>query len=72
MKSKIFARGARFSLKQVFKTLPFTAEQPNAVICHTVKGKGIPFVENNLSWHHKSRLDESEKSALYDALEEVA
>ena len=60
------------ALEQVFETLPFTAGQPSAVICHTVKGKGIPFVENNLSWHHKSGLDDSEKSALYDALEEIA
>ena len=26
---------------------------PNTIICHTVKGKGLPFAENNPEWHHK-------------------
>ena len=34
----------------------FQPGRPSALICHTVKGKGIPFVENNLAWHHKSRV----------------
>jgi transketolase len=56
------------ALVQIFKEIPFSAEKPNAVICHTVKGKGVPFVENNLSWHHKSRLSDGEVATLYDAL----
>ena len=31
-------------------------DRPRAVICHTVKGKGIPAAENNPDWHHKSDL----------------
>ena len=56
------------ALGQVFEALPFSPERPNAVICHTTKGKGITFVENNLAWHHKSRLESDEISALYSAL----
>jgi transketolase len=26
--------------------------KPNAIIAHTVKGKGVSFMENNPSWHH--------------------
>ena len=25
---------------------------PTAVIAHTVKGKGVSFMENNAKWHH--------------------
>ena len=32
------------------------AGKPTAVICHTVKGKGIPFAENDPKWHHQSRV----------------
>lgn len=31
-------------------------DKPLAVICHTIKGKGIALAENNLEWHHKSKL----------------
>ena len=26
------------------------------IICHTVKGKGIGFAENDANWHHKSKI----------------
>ena len=32
--------------------------KPTFVIANTVKGKGIPFMENNPEWHHKSPDDE--------------
>lgn len=26
--------------------------KPNAIIAHTIKGKGVSFMENNVNWHH--------------------
>ena len=46
------------------------AKRPLAVICHTVKGKGIPFAENDVAWHHKSKLKAAEIAAMYAALEQ--
>jgi transketolase len=46
------------------------ATQPRVVICHTVKGKGIPAAENNAAWHHKSELSEDVRQAIRAALEE--
>ncbi|MFC1824521.1 transketolase, partial [Thermodesulfobacteriota bacterium] len=43
-------------LQSVFSRLPLVENRPSAVICHTVKGKGIKCVENELGWHHKSQL----------------
>lgn len=51
-------------LQAIFKSLPLNASKPNAIICHTIKGAGISSVENNLSWHHKSGLKDSEAQAL--------
>lgn len=45
------------------------ANKPRAVICHTVKGKGIGFAESNPAWHHKSRLKDDDVRMLLDALE---
>ena len=55
-------------LEKVFSLLPFSKNKPNAIICHTIKGKGISFLENNLEWHHKSRLKEEEVIALFKEL----
>lgn len=38
--------------------------KPNAIIAHTVKGKGISFMENNVIWHHNSLSDDQYKQAL--------
>jgi transketolase len=46
------------------------AERPRVVICHTVKGKGIPAAENNPEWHHKSALSNDVVQAIRAALEE--
>lgn len=42
--------------------------RPLAVICHTVKGRGVPFAEGVADWHHKSNLPPAQIAALYDAL----
>jgi transketolase len=39
-------------LKRILKKLPFEKGKPNFVIAHTVKGKGISYMENVLKWHH--------------------
>ena len=58
------------SLKSILSNLPIIAEKPNAIICHTVKGKGIKFAENNLEWHYKRDLKDEEILSLYKALED--
>jgi transketolase len=40
------------ALKETFDALPFTAEKPSLIIAHTVKGKGVSYMENTLKWHH--------------------
>jgi transketolase len=47
---------------------PFDPRRPSMVICHTVKGKGISFVENNLNWHHKTKITDEEMQSLMQAL----
>ena len=39
------------------------------MICHTVKGKGIGFAENDANWHHKSKINKDLVAKLYGALE---
>lgn len=44
------------ALRSLLRRLPLAADRPSAVICHTVKGKGLPFAENDANWHHKSKV----------------
>ena len=57
------------AMEQLFASLPFEAGKPSAVICHTVKGKGISFAENNLKWHHKSSIKANEITEMMTAIE---
>ena len=49
--------------------LPLAQDRPTAIICHTVKGKGIAFAENDANWHHKSKINKELVAKLYGALE---
>jgi transketolase len=42
--------------------------RPLALICHTVKGKGIAFAEHQAAWHHKNKFSVDEIAALYREL----
>ena len=45
------------------------SSKPTAIICHTIKGKGISFAEGEPTWHHKSGLKPDEISDIYKCLE---
>lgn len=47
-------------LNKYFKNIKNRIKKPTALICHTVKGKGFPFAENNPFWHHKNFFTEHE------------
>ncbi|CAN5885109.1 transketolase [soil metagenome] len=56
-------------LKKVFRVAADDpGDRPRAIICHTVKGKGIPAAENNPDWHHKSDLKPAELQIVRSAL----
>jgi transketolase len=56
-------------LRHVLRALPLDAARPSAIICHTVKGKGLAFAENDAGWHHKSSIKRDLVVQMYDALE---
>ena len=55
-------------LKRELSNLPYSIEKPTAFICHTIKGKGFPFAENDPTWHHKSNLTDEEIQKMYDSI----
>jgi transketolase len=58
------------ALKAAFDEAKSTKGQPTAIIAHSVKGKGVSFMENNAGWHGKAPNDEEYAIAMAD-LEKV-
>jgi len=46
-------------------------DQPCAVICHTIKGKGVSFMENVPEWHSRNLPDDLLKKALEELFPET-
>jgi transketolase len=39
-------------LSELLQKLPFEQDKPSFVIAHTIKGKGVSYMENQIKWHH--------------------
>lgn len=59
-------------LRKVLKQVPLDANKPTAIICHTIKGKGIPVMENNMAWHHVNKITEEQVKQFMQSLEEYS
>ncbi|AJD31865.1 transketolase [Clostridium sporogenes] len=43
-------------------------DRPTVIIAHTIKGKGVSFMEDKLEWHYKSPNEEEYKSAIKELM----
>jgi transketolase len=55
------------SLTDLLGSTPWEIGKPSFLVAHTIKGKGVSFMENSVHWHYKS----PSASQLVDALEEI-
>ena len=51
-------------IRAAFKEARETKGQPTAIIAHSVKGKGVSFMENQAGWHGKAPNDEEYATAM--------
>ena len=51
---------------QGFAEARSTKGMPTAIIAHTVKGKGVSFMEDQAGWHGKAPNDEEYQIAMAD------
>jgi len=52
------------NIEELEKVFAVSCKKPKAVIAHTIKGKGVSFMENKLEWHYKSPNKEQYLEAL--------
>lgn len=51
-------------LQKAFSNLPREIGRPTVVIAHTIKGKGVSFMENTVLWHYRCPKGEEFDAAL--------
>ena len=56
--------------EQIFKALSsLSPDRPNAIILHTIKGKGVSFMENKVLWHYRAPDDKEYELAMRELSE---
>ena len=53
-------------LEALLSQTPWVKNKPSILIAHTIKGKGVSFMENSVDWHYKSPDDEQLSTALLE------
>ena len=57
------------SLAEAFAFARQTKDRPTVIVAHTVKGKGVSYMENNYAWHGSAPKEEDYRIAMEDLKE---
>lgn len=52
------------ALVNILNKVPFEKDKPSLILAHTIKGKGVSFMENSVAWHYKSPSKDQLESAI--------
>jgi transketolase len=53
-------------IEETLASVPLEANKPTCVVAHTVKGKGVSFMENKVLWHYRSPDREEMSKAMVE------
>ena len=59
-------------IDRAFAEAKFHKGEPTAIIAHTIKGKGVSFMEDKAGWHEKAPNEEEYKIAMEELEKEAA
>jgi transketolase len=51
-------------LARCLSNVPVSPKRPTCIIAHTVKGKGVSFMENSVLWHYRSPKGDEYEAAI--------
>jgi transketolase len=52
------------AVRDALNAVPFDTGRPSCIIAHTVKGKGVSFMEDKLLWHYRAPLGDDRAIAM--------
>lgn len=58
-----------YQMKSELIQVPHLTNQPTVFICHTIKGKGVSFMENSVLWHYRCPKGKEFEAALKELQE---
>jgi transketolase len=53
-------------IEEALLKVPFEPERPSCIVAHTIKGKGVSFMEDQVAWHYRSPDDKQLREALHE------
>ena len=53
-----------YELRNAFEQAKQVKDKPTMIIAHTIKGKGVSYMENNYAWHGAAPNDEQYETAM--------
>lgn len=54
------------AIREAYAAVPFVPERPSCIVAHTIKGKGVSYMENQLLWHYRAPRGADLETALRD------
>ena len=51
-------------IERAFESFRTCKNKPTAILMHTIKGKGVSYMENNVDWHGKAPNDAEYQIAM--------
>jgi len=58
------------AMKDLLIKVPLMSGKPTCIVAHTVKGKGVSFMENSVLWHYRSAQAKEYEQAFQELSEE--
>ncbi len=58
------------AIREAFAAVPFVPDRPSCIVAHTIKGKGVGYMENQLLWHYRAPRGADLETALREIGEE--
>jgi transketolase len=52
------------AVEKALQEVPYEPGRPSCIVAHTIKGKGVSFMENKLLWHYRAPVGEYMTQAL--------
>ena len=59
------------AIREAFGAVPFVPDRPSCIVAHTIKGKGVSYMENQLLWHYRAPRGADLETALREIGEEA-
>jgi transketolase len=59
------------AIRETYAAVPFVPDRPSCIVAHTIKGKGVSYMENQLLWHYRAPRGADLEIALREIGEEA-